>query len=195
MTHYTRRTSLLMLLSLAVAGCSYELNDRAATPDELKIGALSQAVADLGPDVDPEEAARLAFISVTYPRRLQREWQVTDSPLVHNTKVNLGLRPAGLCYQWADAMEARLRAEGFQSLIFHRAIANHDNYRIEHSTVIVSAPGQRMEEGIILDPWRFGGTLHWSNTLEDPDYVWVRREEVFDFKRRKRFWDERRAGG
>ena len=189
----TRRTALLGILSLPLAGCAYDLNQNAAAPDTVKIAELEQAVAALGPGVDPAEAARLAFIAVTHPRQLARDWNVTDGPLVHNAKVNMGLRPAGLCYQWADAMEARLRAEGFRSVIFHRAIANHDNYRIEHSTVIVSAPGQTMEEGIILDPWRFGGRLHWSNTLEDPDYVWVRRDKVFEDKRQREYWEGRRA--
>jgi hypothetical protein len=190
-----RLVSVLLLLAFTLAGCAYELNDRAATPDELKIGELAQAVAALGPEVDPEEAARLAFVAVTHPRQLARDWNVTDPPLIHNAKVNMGLRPAGLCYQWADAMEARLRAEDFRTLKLHRAIANHDNYRIEHSTVIVSAPGQSMEEGIILDPWRFGGILHWSGTLEDPDYIWIAREKVFADKRERAYWQDRAAGG
>ena len=95
-----------------------------------------------------------------YSRALREAYGVTDSPLVHNTKVNLGLRPRGLCWHWADDLEARLGQERFGSLILHRAIANADNsFRIDHSTVIISAVGQGMNEGVVLDPWRNGGAL------------------------------------
>jgi len=111
---------------------------------------------------------------------------VTDGPLLHNTKVNLGIRPRGLCWHWADDLEARLRSEGFASLDFHRAIANSDNsFRIEHSTVIVSARGQGMTDGVVLDPWRFGGALFWAPLPADTDYVWVPREDVFAERARR----------
>lgn len=152
--------------------------------DRQEIGAITQGILSLSPEIDPAEAAAVAEIALLYPRVLAERWNVTDPPLIHNTKVNLGLRPRGLCYHWADDLEARLRVEGFETIVIHRAIANHDvSFRIEHSTVIVSGPGQSMEEGIVLDPWRYGGQLFWSETLEDEDYRWVERSEVFAWKR------------
>lgn len=152
--------------------------------DQQEISAIADGILSLGPDIDPEEAELVARIALLYPRVLAERWNVTDSPLIHNTKVNLGMRPRGLCYHWADDLEARLRLEGFETIELQRAIANHDvSYRIEHSTVIVSAPGQTIEQGIVLDPWRFGGQLFWSKTLEDTDYRWMERSEVFAWKR------------
>ncbi|WP_422049582.1 hypothetical protein [Shimia sp.] len=143
---------------------------------------LAQEILSLDADVDLDEANRVARIAYEYPLELRVAYNVTDGPLIHNTKVNQGLRPRGLCWHWADDLEARLRQEDLQSLTLHRAIANHDNIRIEHSTVIVSAKGDSMREGIVLDPWRYGGYLYWSPVLEDERYVWEERNKVFAAK-------------
>ena len=94
----------------------------------------------------------------------------------------MGLRPRGLCYHWADDLEARLKQEQFQTLQLHRAIANSTNIRIEHSTAIVSRKGDTMQQGIILDPWRFGGRLFWAPLPEDKKYIWIPRQQVFEAK-------------
>ena len=126
----------------------------------------------------------MARISYDYPRELAVAWNVTDSAYIHNVKVNNGTRPRGLCYQWADDLEARLLQEDFRTLELHRAIANAMTpFRIEHSTVIASAAGARMDQGIVLDPWRNGGDLYWGPVLEDTRYPWVEREKVFAAKR------------
>ena len=35
-----------------------------------------------------------------------------------------------------------------------------------------------MQDGIVLDPWRYGGTLFWSPAWEDDRYDWRPRMEV-----------------
>ena len=145
------------------------------------------AIAGLGPGVDPDEAVRAARIAYRHTDDLARAYEITDPPLVHNTKVNMGLRPRGLCWHWAEDMEKRLAAEGFRTLSLHRAIANADNpYRIDHSTVIVSRRGDGMFDGLVLDPWREGGRLTWVGVREDDRYNWVPRQEVFARKRAER---------
>ncbi len=152
-------------------------------PDRRDIDALTARLVSLGPEIDPEEAARMARISYEYPLQLRREYGVTDPPLIHNTKVNMGLRPRGLCFQWADDLEARLRQENFRTFAFHRAIANADTLRIDHSVLIVSRVGDDMYQGVVLDGWRNGGNLYWSRTTEDERYDWVPREIVFAQRR------------
>ena len=154
-----------------------------ATASRADIAELTTGIMALGEGIDPEEAARAAKISYEYSLQLRREYQVTDSALVHNSKVNMGLRPRGLCYHWADDLEARLKQENFQTLQLHRAIANSTNIRIEHSTAIVSRRGDTMQQGIILDPWRFGGRLFWSEVPDDKKYIWIPRQDVFAAKR------------
>ena len=143
------------------------------------VDALAARLISLSPEVDQEEAASAARLAYARTAELRDAYQITDPPLVHNTKVNMGLRPRGLCWHWADDMESALRAQGYQSFAFHRAIANATTLRIDHSTVIISARGQGMFDGIVLDPWRKGGVLTWVPTATDPDYDWVPRAKVF----------------
>ena len=147
------------------------------------VARLEQAILALGPGVDPEEARRAARISYEHTQTLARQYQITDPPLIHNTKVNMGIKPRGLCWHWAKDMEARLVAEEFRTLDIHRAIANAKNpFLLEHSTAIVSRKGDTMFDGIVLDPWRKGGVLFWSRTREDQRYEWHPRAEILAWK-------------
>jgi hypothetical protein len=181
--------TLLACLALAACGEAPTVSTMSAVKpvmlDRQDIAALARTIQALGPEVDPDEAERAARVSIQYAKQLRQEYGVTDGPLIHNTKVNMGLRPRGLCYQWADDIEARLRQEDFKTLTLHRAIANSDNIRIEHSTVIVSRNGDDMFQGVVLDGWRNGGDLYWARTLEDDHYKWVPRQQVFAEKRRR----------
>lgn len=184
---FLRFLAVAALLALGLAGCAAPPPPQTGFAYAEKVPALAAAIRATGPGVDPVEAERVAEIAYSYPLELRASYGVTDTPLVHNTKVNLGLRPRGLCYQWADDLEARLRQENFRTVVFHRAIANSDRvFRIEHSTVIVSAVGGVHADGIVLDPWRRGGFLTWVKTPDDPDYHWIPRDEVFRRKAARR---------
>ena len=147
-----------------------------AAPEE--VSRLAAAIAALGAEVDRAEARRAAEISYAHTHRLAQDYEITDPPVIHNTKVNMGLKPRGLCWHWAHDMEKRLRQERFATLDLHRAVANADSVRLEHSTAIVSARGAGYDEGIVLDPWREGGRLTWVAVREDRDYDWEPRHEV-----------------
>ncbi|KAJ56402.1 hypothetical protein ACMU_05515 [Actibacterium mucosum KCTC 23349] len=145
-----------------------------------EIDALASGILALDADIDPDEAARAAEIAFAYTAQLRAEYQITDPPLIHNAKVNAGRRPRGLCWHWAEDMQVRLAAENFETLDLHRAIANAFNpILIDHSTVLISAKGDAFDEGMVLDPWRYGGRLFWAPTLEDKRYTWIERSEVF----------------
>ncbi len=177
---------LSLMAVMIVAGCAGPSPDGPPVASKLEIAELAQGIRALGDDVDPEEAERAARITYAYTRQLALEYQITDPPLIHNMKVNSGRRPRGLCWHWAEDIEARLRQENFRTLDLHRAIANADNpFLIDHSTAIVSRRGDTMFQGVVLDPWRKAGILHWSPVLKDPKYTWVPREKVFAAKRQK----------
>jgi hypothetical protein len=176
-----RIAALCLAGVLALAGCVRVASVPPTYPDQA--WALSGAIMALSADVDPSEARRAAEIAVSYPLELRQIYGVTDSPLIHNTKVNLGQRPRGLCWHWADDLEQRLAEEGFETLKLHRAIANATSLLIDHSTVVLSAEGATMEQGIVLDGWRQGGVLFWSPVNDDPRYKWERRADVFARRR------------
>ncbi len=174
------------LVLMALSACSAPPPD--ADMDE--IAALAASIQALGPEVDAAEAGRAARIAFLHSGQLAIEYQITDPPLIHNTKVNMGLRPRGLCWHWAEDMEKRLKQEKFQTLDLHRAIANSQNpFRIEHSTTIISRKNDSMFDGIVLDPWRKGGRLTWIGTRADKDYKWLPQRQVLiakqDRKRRR----------
>lgn len=146
---------------------------------DAEIAALAAELRSLSPRVSPTEAQRAAALTFATAERLAVEYQITDSPLIHNAKVNAGLRPRGLCYHWADDLQAALDAAGFQTLGTERAIANAENpVLIDHSTTVIVARGAPMESGVIVDPWRFGGRVFWSRVPEDDRYDWIERETI-----------------
>lgn len=178
---------LTLLAALVLGGCGAVPSDGPPVPDRRDIAKLTQGIMALGPDVDPEEAARAAHIAYTYSRQLALQYQITDIPYIHNIKVNNGSRPRGLCWHWAEDIEARLVQENFRTLDMHRAIANSENpFVLEHSTAIISRRGATMSQGLVLDPWRKGGKLFWTPTLADPKYRWEPKAKVLAEKRRRR---------
>ena len=169
-----RAYAVVMLMVLAACG-GYGPVDVA--PDE--IARLEAGLLALGPDIDPVEAARAARISYSYTAALAERYQITDPPLVHNTKVNMGLRPRGLCWHWAQDLENRLEAEKFQTLDVLRAIANSESdWLIDHSTALLAPSGGALEDAMVLDPWRFGGRLFWGTVTDDTRYDWIPQEVV-----------------
>ncbi|WP_428515889.1 hypothetical protein [Roseovarius sp.] len=155
----------------------------AAQREAANIAALKQAFLDLGPGVDPEEAGRAAYVAYTYVAQLVVEYEIDSGALAHNTRVNFGTKPRGLCWHWAHDMDARLQRENFKTLEIHRAIANYDSIRLEHSTTILGRRGDSMENSLVLDPWRGAGELYWGLVREDGRYDWTERSKVFAWKK------------
>ncbi|WP_171102802.1 hypothetical protein [Ruegeria sp. HKCCD7255] len=174
----TRRLFALCLtfVLLALGGCSTTY----PTASQTDIDALAAEIRNLGPNVDPAEAQRAATISYEYSQRLAREWQVTDSALVHNAKIANGFREKGLCNDWAQAMTGRLNQEGFRTLDLHWVTSPPTSWRIIHHSAAISAKGATMKDSIILDPWRNSGALYWAPLQADTRYNWRPRLEVRD---------------
>jgi hypothetical protein len=139
------------------------------------IDALRRDILALGNEgeVDPDEAALLADTSVRYGMELARQYRMVRPIEIHNTLVNLGLRPRGLCYQTAEDMYVRLRELDLKTLQLHWGVAHKGDLWLEHSGVIVTARGRPFSSGLVLDAWRHSGRLRWAWVGEDR-YPWVR---------------------
>ena len=189
-----RRHSLFMrLLPLLIFGLLQACASTRPAPDlppfveQQRIQELQLAILSLDESIDRSEARTAATIAIVYPQALAKQYEITDPPLLHNVLVNLGMKPRGLCVDWTADMITRLRAERFHSLDLHWGVANYDSVlSIEHSTVIISARNQPLDQGVVLDPWRNGGDLFWSPTLEDPSYEWQAHAEVHAHKRQRK---------
>ncbi|WP_255009576.1 hypothetical protein [Roseovarius sp. M141] len=173
----TRRAILLGAGATALlAGCGGAPTGPAGASD---VARLEAALLALGPNVDRAEAARAAQLAYSVAADLKREYEITDPPLVHNAKVNLGIKQRGLCYHWARDVQTRMTHARFATLQFNRLVANAENpFLLEHSTAVVFARGDSWKNGIVLDPWRTGGTLHWDHVSEDTRYNWKLRTDI-----------------
>ena len=143
------------------------------------VDALARGITQLSGSVDPSEARRAAELAYAETYRLALAYEINDPPLIHNMQVNAGTKPRGLCWHWAEDLQNALDARGFRTLQTHRAIANADStVRIDHSTAIIGPRGAPWDAGMVLDPWRYGGELHWVPVREDKAYDWDEREAV-----------------
>jgi hypothetical protein len=190
---------LALMLSALLAGCA---GMRAAPPvtvpsyaygHEQKIAELSAAISALGDKVDPGEALQAADIAVRYPLQLAEQYELTTPPLWHNTLVNMGIKPRGLCVHWTRDLLTRLRELEMRTLKLHWGVANSEAvFRIEHSTVIITVRGEPMDTGIVLDPWRNSGNLFWASVSDDT-YEWTPLAEVQARRRLKQAQQEELA--
>jgi hypothetical protein len=134
--------------------------------------SLSTQIAALSPTVSPDEARRVAYAAYMTGRELHREWRVAWLPGLQNFLVNMGARKGGLCFQWATELLVRLDALKLQTLELHWAESGA-NTNAEHNVIVVTARGQPFGEGILLDLWRYSGSLVWTHVGTDPDYRWT----------------------
>src|SRR5437016_5029484 len=133
--------------------------------------ALRNRIVALSPDVQPEEAQRVARCAYTTGRELKREWGVVWPPGLQNFLVNTGARKGGLCFQWATELLLRLDAMKLETLELHWA-ESFERTMSEHNVIVVTAKGQPFQRGILLDNWRYGGRLIWGPVIGDPHYQW-----------------------
>jgi hypothetical protein len=167
--HVAIGTGLCLLL---LAGCATPSNPE-ASPNE-----LAARLRGLSPSVDQREAALTAETACSYSLELAREYRVVRPAILHNVLVNWGVRKRGLCFQWADDLSAKLESLHLHTLTVRRGVARLETRR-EHSSVVLTAPGQAFDQGIVLDAWRHSGRLHWSPVREDK-YPWIEVEVVAD---------------
>jgi hypothetical protein len=134
--------------------------------------SLRRRIAALSPTVSPDDARRVAYAAYMTGLELRREWRVVWLPGVQNLLVNMGARKGGLCFQWATELLVRLDALKLQTLELHWAESGA-NTGAEHNVIVVTARGQAFGEGILLDLWRYSGSLVWTHVGTDPDYRWT----------------------
>jgi hypothetical protein len=159
------------ILAFFLVGC-------AVTPpsvSQTKVTELSLLLQSLDSSIPKSEAMRLSQDIFHETQKLTKEFEMTSPPQFHNFLVTVGVREKGLCYHWSDALYAYLSGRGYISLEFHLAGANIGEYFYEHNALVVVAKGEKVEEGIIIDPWRDSGELYFSKVEDDSEYAWQHR--------------------
>ena len=178
---------MLLAALLALAGCAagQPPAELATDAHERRVATLARDIGALGAAVDPAEAERAARVAIEYSLKLADRYEVdSSSPVYHNLLVNLGIKPRGLCVDWTEDLMRRMQKARFHSLDLHWAIANYRSaFRLEHSTVVISARGGSLYDGLVLDPWRHSGRLFWAPVRADADYPWEPRATILALKR------------
>ncbi len=160
--------------SLALVSALFLLAQPAEAGDAKSIKRFRDAIVALSPTVDPAEAALVSEISHVTARRLQKQWRVVPPANFQNFLIHIGARDRGFCFHWAHDIGAELRKLPLKTLELHWAEA-HANTRLEHNVVVVTARGQPLRSGYIIDGWRATGRLLWWPVLKD-EYPWRNNE-------------------
>jgi len=165
------RCAILSLLLLRVFSAEAARKDLLVFATSAADPVLTQRIASLGPEVSPSEAQQVAECAYRTGRDLRREWKVVWPPGLQNFLVNSGAKKGGLCFQWATELLIRLDRLKLKTLDLHWA-ESFPRTASEHNVIVVTARGQPMSQGILLDNWRYSGRLLWGPIHGDPHYDW-----------------------
>jgi len=139
---------------------------------ESKVAALQAGLKGLGRATDPEEARRVAQTAVGDSLRLAEEYRAAPPARWHNLLIQMGFRDRGLCFHWTEDLMKRLQALNLKTYRLHWGVAHKGSDLREHNSVVITALNQPFEAGLVLDPWRNSGDLHWAAVRQD-GYPWV----------------------
>ena len=142
--------------------------------DLAKITALQTDLAALNGRTDPGEARQIAETSIRYSAFLADEYDLVSPPVLHNVLVRVGLKDRGLCHHWTSDLMKQLERLDLQNYHLYWGVAHRGSELREHNSVVVAARGNDFEEGMVLDPWRNSGELHWV-PVKDDHYPWKER--------------------
>ncbi|MEY2563508.1 MAG: hypothetical protein QOH88_1701 [Verrucomicrobiota bacterium] len=133
--------------------------------------ALTTALVQLAPSVNPDEARRVAFTAYTTGRQLAAEWRMVRPATMQSFLIHIGARKAGHCFQYANELLLRLDALKLRTLELHWAECAPGNFD-EHNVIVVTARGQPFDQGILFDNWRKSGRLVWGPVRDDFPFRW-----------------------
>jgi hypothetical protein len=137
--------------------------------------ALTMRIKALSPAVSLDEAWRVTYCAVSTGREMAREWHVVPGaswvPGLQNLFILMGARKGGFCFQYSTELLVRLDALKLKTLEFHWAESD-PNTMDENNAIVVTARGQRFEQGVLLDSWRAQPYVTWTQVTKDPAYDW-----------------------
>lgn len=166
--------ALLCAIGLVTGCAGGNFEEAAAAPPPDRTALLQRDLDELIGGTAPDEARLLAEAAMSQSARLAADYRMTRPALFNNVLVNVGLKKRGLCWHWTEDLIAALRRLPLASYALHWGIAHRGRLFREHNSVVVTALGRSFATGIVLDPWRESGELHWVAVREDR-YPWEPR--------------------
>jgi hypothetical protein len=138
------------------------------------IASLQTDLATLNGRTNLVEAGQVARTAIIYASYLAEEYELVRPAILHNLLVRTGLKDRGLCHHWTVDLMKRLQILELKSYQLYWGVAHRGSELREHNSVVITASGQRFDEGIVLDPWRKSGELYWTFVKNDR-YPWKER--------------------
>ena len=127
--------------------------------------------------IPPTEAELLSREIFKETAKLTKKFKPVSEPHFNNFLINVGVKDKGLCYQWSDALYIHFLGKNYHDFEFHLLVANKGKYFYEHNVLVVVAKGEKVMDGVIIDPWREPVKLYFSKVSEDKKYKWKHREK------------------
>lgn len=163
-----------LIASFFLLGC-VEHTARPESDRQVELATLLQRV---NPQASSKETMHLSHNIFTKTVQLVKTFEMTSPPQFHNFLVNVGLKEKGLCYHWSDALYVHfVQSRAYLSFEFHLVGANVGSYWTEHNSMVVVGRGMKVEEGVLIDPWRDAGKLYFSKLKDDDAYQWKHRAD------------------
>jgi len=144
-------------------------------PPKSKVIYLSLLLDSLDSQSNTAESMALSRDIFKKTNQLTKEFQLTSPPLWHNLLVNMGIRQKGLCFHWSDALYLYLKRQHYRGFSFHLVGANIGSYFREHNALVITSKKEKIQEGVLIDPWRNSGELYFSKIENDTTYRWTHR--------------------
>ena len=166
--------SLICLL----AGCASPARQGRGLPEPVPLARQLNALTG---DAAPEESQRLAETVIRRSQELSVEYRSVQPAWAHNLLVRTGFRNRGLCYEWLQDLNRALVVLELKHFTLHWGVARPRTLR-EHNALVVTACERPFAEGIVLDPWRKSGRLHWVAVGRD-DYNWTEKVDTESVER------------
>ncbi len=142
--------------------------------DRVQVASLQNALMELNDYADVEEANRVAESVLFHSARLADQYRMVRPAVLHNVLVRVGFKDRGLCHHWTTDLMKQLQQLELETYQLYWGVAHRGSELREHNSVVVAARGDPFDNGIVLDPWRYGGKLYWAR-VENDRYPWKER--------------------
>ncbi|HEX5036292.1 MAG TPA: hypothetical protein VFX30_03960 [bacterium] len=117
------------------------------------------------------EAEAVARIAVPAFGELRRHYEMIRPAILHNFFVNVGLKDEGFCWHWARDLTDRLKVLDLETFDLLWATARGGTMR-EHNTVVLVSKGRELQDGLVLDGWKYAGKPFWIRVTDDKKHPW-----------------------
>ncbi len=131
--------------------------------------ALKKDLLDLS-TAAPAESEAIATTVIRSFEELRGKYRMIRPAILHNIFVNAGIKKEGFCWHWARDLMRRLLKLNLKEYDLLWATAREGTFR-EHNTLVITARGKGLMEGLMLDGWRHAGKPYWDKVSHD-DHPW-----------------------